>query len=185
MNAFLAVTRLLLAQREKVVLAVMFLFCASATGLFALQYRKASAGSGDGNNGATLEDLVGAWGTPREARTYEPAQLQNSKPLDQFSATLERRPSPFRPGEGGGPTGPGNLAPVEQPWPNITVRQVSQPTPGGAWIAQLQVDGKPQIAREGRTFANKQFELQRIDKTRLCVEILRRLDDEVQEFCKE
>lgn len=176
MNALLAFGRLALAHREKVLLAVMALLCGALAGLTFLPRSNAEAG----------EDVDIAWDKePRTIQTFERVHIQNERPLDEVRARLGR--NIFRPGGAPGPIGEGDLGigPVVEAWPNVIVRRVSQPTPGGAWIAQLEVDGRMYIAREGKGFANNQFELQRIDKTRLCVEVLRRLDDEVREFCQE
>ena len=182
MNAFLAIIRFLLANREKAVLGIMLLLCVSMGGLSVLQARQKPT---DGARPAlTREEVLETWDTPRTEHPYPSAALDNTTPFEETARVLERRRSIFRPGEAGSVGGridPGD----DTAWPDVVVRQVSQPTPGGAWIAQLEIAGKVHIGREGRTILKGRYEIQRIDRTRLCVELLRRMDDEVHEFCKE
>lgn len=181
MNALLAFGRLVLAHREKAVLVAMILLCGGLA--LANQLTKADEDSPNPDAEATAGPLKPG-SPPREERTYEPAELSNRHSWDEVSDLLRRRPSIFRPGGSVSEGADGGGGPAEA-WPEFSVRNVSQPTPGGVWIAQLEIDGRAYIAREGRPFANNQYELQRIDKTRLCVEVLRRLDDQVREFCQE
>lgn len=176
MNALLAFGRLALAHREKVLLVVMALLCGVLAGLgFIPQKNADSAG-----------DVEIEWKKdPRKLQTFEAVKLQNERTLDEIRAQVGR--NIFRPGGGTGQADGGGIGLdiAVEAWPEIIVRRVSQPTPGGAWIAQVEIDGRMYIAREGKGFANNQYELQRIDKTRLCVDILRRLDDQTREFCQE
>ena len=176
MNVLLAFGRLVLAHREKAVLVAMMLLC----GGLALATRLASDDPGGNGPGPEIPPPTKS---PRTMREYPPARLTNPQSWDFFSRMLERRGSPFRPSVGGGAAAI-NARDVEA-WPEFRVKRVSQPTAGGVWIAQLEIDGRAYIARENGAFAGNQYELQRIDKTRGCVEVLRRLDDEVREFCQE
>ncbi len=156
----------------------MILLCASLAGLTQL-----------GPNGEDDPDrdrdttILEPKNPPRKLREYPPAALQNPESWNEVSGLMDRRRSPFRPSVGG--MGLTDDEPQDEAWPDIRLRRVNQPTPGGVWIAQLLVDNRAYIARENGSFANNQYELVRIDKTRQCVEVLRRLDDEVREICQE
>lgn len=182
MNALLAFSRTLLAHREKVVLGLMMLLCATLA-MLALRPTEGASSGEEELKREDLDRLMQGWSKPRSAQAFPKAHLTSDRSWDEASRFLDKR-SPFRPGAGSttkaGPVDGGGTD-----WPAIVVRQVSQPTPGGQWIAQVSVAGKAYVVREGRDFYKKEFELVRIDKTRLCVEVLRRLDDEVREFCKE
>lgn len=179
MNVLLRFGRFVLAHREKAVLVVMMLLC----GVLALTVQLSKDDAESSDEDLRPEDVLEWPREPRAARDYPRAQLENDQNFEDLSLLLQQRRSVFRPSAGGG--GAGELGDAgEEAWPVFSVRRVSQPTPGGAWIAQIEIEGKAYIAREGRSFANGQYELQRIDKTRLCVEVLRRLDDQVREFCQ-
>lgn len=78
---------------------------------------------------------------------------------------------------------PGQMA----PWPTVEVRRVFTAPGGQGHVAQILLDGREYIVREGRTFANRRYEFVELASTETadapCVAIARVDSEDVRVVC--